>query len=163
VHATTSPSMDIQVSSNFERLVFLANGSDAAKVLRAMDSLKQSKCFTLENTALASIRNEFESGRASELDVSTTLKHVLAYTGELLDPHTAVGVHVARQHQGASPMITLATAHPAKFPDAVRAATGVNPELPSKLKGLMEREESFTVLPNSAEAVKSLILETQKR
>jgi threonine synthase len=163
VHATTSPSMDIQVSSNFERLVYLANRGDAAKVTRAMDNLKQSRSFTLDNAALSSIRDEFLSGRAGEQDVTATMKQTLASTGELLDPHTAVGVHVARQNLGASPMITLATAHPAKFPDAVRAATGVNPELPARLKGLMERPESFTVLPNSAEAVKSLISKTQKR
>ena len=91
------------------------------------------------------------------------MKAFLAATGELLDPHTAVGVHVASHHMQQSPMVVLATAHPAKFPDAVLHATGVNPALPDKLKGLMERQESFTVLPNSAEAVKSLILEKQKR
>jgi threonine synthase len=163
VHATTSPSMDIQVSSNFERLVYLAHGNDAAKVVTAMNSLKQSRSFTLENVALQSIRHEFDSGRASEDEVVATMKAVLAATGEVLDPHTAVGIHVAKHHIGNNPMVALATAHPAKFPDAVRAATGINPELPSKLKGLMERKESFTVLANSAEAVKSLILETQKR
>jgi threonine synthase len=162
VRSTSSPSMDIQVSSNFERLVYLANGGDAAKVLRAMDNLKQSGSFTLDNAALSCIRHEFDSGRASEAEVNEAMKRCLSSSSEVLDPHTAVGVHVALQHAGESPMVVLATAHPAKFPDAVRAATGVNPDLPSKLKGLMERPESFTVLPNSAEAVKSLILETQK-
>jgi threonine synthase len=163
VRATTSPSMDIQVSSNFERLVYLANGGNADAVVRAMNGLKQSNGFTLENAALQSIRHEFDSGRASEIEVVSAMKHWLAVTGEVLDPHTAVGVHVAGRHQGDSPMVVLATAHPAKFPDAVRAATGLNPPLPAKLKGLLEREESFTVLPNSAEAVKSLILETNRR
>jgi threonine synthase len=163
VHATSSPSMDIQVSSNFERLVYLASDRDAEKVCRAMAGLKQSGTFTLENAALAAIRHEFDSGRASEAETAATIKATLATTGELLDPHTAVGVHVAHHHIGESPMVVLATAHPAKFPNAVKAATGVNPVLPERLKGLMEREESFTVLPNSAEAVKSLILENQKR
>jgi threonine synthase len=163
VHATTSPSMDIQVSSNFERLVYLANNGNPDAVVRAMQGLKQSGSFALENTALAAIRHEFDSGRASEVETAATMKAMLASTGELLDPHTAVGVHVAAQHLGESPMVVLATAHPAKFPDAVLKATGVNPALPEKLKGLMERQESFTVLPNSAEAVKSLILEKQKR
>jgi threonine synthase len=163
VHATTSPSMDIQVSSNFERLVYLANGSNPEAVVRAMSGLKQSGSFTLENAALQSIRHEFDSGRAGETETAATMKAMLAVTGELLDPHTAVGVHVASHHMGDSPMVVLATAHPAKFPDAVFAATGVNPPLPQKLKGLLERTESFTVLPNSAEAVKSLVLEKQKR
>ena len=163
VHATTSPSMDIQVSSNFERLVYLANNCKAETVVRAMAGLKQSGAFTLDNAALAAIRHEFDSGCASEAETAATMKAMLASTGELLDPHTAVGVHVAQHHMAESPMVVLATAHPAKFPDAVLKATGVNPALPEKLKGLMEREESFTVLPNSAEAVKSLILEKQKR
>jgi threonine synthase len=163
VHATTSPSMDIQVSSNFERLVYLANSSNPEAVLRAMQGLKQSGSFTLENAALQSIRHEFDSGRASEAETAATMNHMLASTGELIDPHTAVGIHVASHHMGDSPMVVLATAHPAKFPDAVFKATGVNPPLPQKLKGLLERTESFTLLPNSAEAVKSLILEKQKR
>ena len=163
VHATSSPSMDIQISSNFERLVYLANNGKADIVVRAMAGLKQSGSFTLENAALQSIRHEFDSGRASQAETAATMKHILASTGELIDPHTAVGIHVASHHMGNSPMVVLATAHPAKFPDAVFAATGVNPPLPQKLKGLLEREESFKLLPNSTEAVKSLILEKQKR
>jgi threonine synthase len=163
VHATTSPSMDIQVSSNFERLVYLANGNTPEAVVRAMSGLKQSGSFTLENAALQSIRHEFDSGCTSESETVAVMQSILASTGEVIDPHTAVGLHVATQNMGASPMIVLATAHPAKFPAAVYSATGVNPELPHKLKGLMERQESFTVLPNSAEAVKSLILSKDKR
>jgi threonine synthase len=163
VHATSSPSMDIQVSSNFERLVYLANASNPDAVVNAMAGLKQSGSFTLENAALASIRHEFDSGRASEVETAATMKDWLASTGELLDPHTAVGVHVAAHHMGESPMVVLATAHPAKFPDAVFKATAINPALPEKLKGLMQRAESFTVLPNSAEAVKSLILSKVER
>ncbi len=162
VEATSSPSMDIQISSNFERLVYLASDRDPEKVRHAMAGLKQSGAFTLENAALAAIRHEFDSGSVSEAEIAATMKTTLAATGELLDPHTAVGVHVARHHMGESPMVVLATAHPAKFPDAVRAATGVNPLLPERLKGLMDAPESFTVVPNSAEAVKSLILETQR-
>lgn len=163
VHATSSPSMDIQVSSNFERLVYLASGRDPEKVRRAMSGLKKSGSFTLENAALQAIRQEFDSGRASEAETAATMKAMLASTGELLDPHTAVAVHVAHHHMGNSPMVVLATAHPAKFPDAVFAATGVNPPLPEKLKGLKDQEERFTVQPNSAEVIKSLILEKQKR
>jgi threonine synthase len=163
VHATTSPSMDIQVSSNFERLVYLANGGNPDAVVRAMNGLKQSKSFTLENAALQSIRHEFDSGRAGEPETVAAMQHWLKATGEVLDPHTAVGMHVAHSQPGESPMVVLATAHPAKFPDAVKAATGVTAGLPPRLKGLMEAEESFTVLPNSAEAVKALIIEKNRR
>ena len=162
VHATRSPSMDIQVSSNFERLVYLANSSDSKSVVRAMAGLKQSGSFSLEVKAITSIRHEFDSGVASEAETAAAMRHILKTTGELLDPHTAVGIHVARQQQSKSPMVALATAHPAKFPDAVQAATSIRPPLPPRLKHLMTAPESFTVLPNSAEAVKQLILSRQK-
>jgi threonine synthase len=158
VHATTSPSMDIQVSSNFERLVYFANGSDAASVRAAMDSLKQSGSFTLTPKALEAIHSEFDSGAASEQQVAETIRQTLAQTGELVDTHTAVGIHVAQQQKTTSPMVTLATAHPAKFPDAVESASGVRPDLPLRLKHLLTAQERFKVLPNSAEAVKSFIL-----
>jgi threonine synthase len=163
VHATSSPSMDIQVSSNFERLVYLAHDRDPDAVVRAMDSLKQSSAFTLSSEALQAIRNEFDSGATGEAETAQTIRRILAETGELLDPHTAVGVAVARQNLGQSPMVTLATAHPAKFPDAVEAASGIRPHLPPRLEHLMTAKETFTVLPNSAEAVKSHIEETARR
>lgn len=157
VHATTSPSMDIQVSSNFERLVFLANKRDATAVLRAMDGLKQSQAFTLATSALQAIRDEFDADATGEAETAATIRAILSETGELLDPHTAVGVAVARKHLGTAPMVTLATAHPAKFPDAVAAAAGLRPSLPQRFEHLMTAQESFTVLPNSAEAVKDHI------
>jgi threonine synthase len=158
VHATQSPSMDIQVSSNFERLVYLANKGDAAAVRAHMESLKQSGNFTLQAQALESIRNEFDSGATSEADTAKTIAQVLRDTGELLDPHTAVGYAVAMQIHTALPMVTLATAHPAKFPDAVEKASGIRPSLPSRLSHLMIAPESFTILPNSASDVKAFIL-----
>jgi threonine synthase len=158
VHATSSPSMDIQISSNFERLVYLANDCDTAAVRRKMDGLKQSGAFTLEQAALARVRSEFQSGATSEQQVKLTIQHTLAQTGELLDPHTAVGFYVAKSARSEAPMVTFATAHPAKFPDAVEKAAGVRPALPSRLQHLMNAPESFTVLPNKAEAVKATIL-----
>lgn len=157
VHATTSPSMDIQVSSNFERLVFLANGRSAAAVTRAMDNLKQSNAFSLASEALQAIRDEFDSGATGEEETAATMRAILAETGEVLDPHTAVAVAVARKSAGRSPMVTLATAHPAKFPDAVEKAIGLRPGLPQRFEHLMHAKESFTVLPNSVEAVKQHI------
>ena len=158
VHATTSPSMDIQVSSNFERLVYLANKNDPAAVRHAMESLKQSGTFTLQSNAIKSIRAEFDSGATSDLDAAKTMAKVLAETGELLDPHTAVGYAVAQKITAASPMVTLATAHPAKFPEAVEAATKIRPNLPQRLSYLMNAKETFKVLPNSKAEVKAYIL-----
>ncbi len=163
VHPTISPSMDIQVSSNFERLVYLANKNDPASVRAAMGSLAQSQSFTLASPAIKSIRAEFLSGAASEAQTSAMMMQMLKTTGALVDPHTAVGLHVAMQHQTISPMVILATAHPAKFPDAVRVATGQSPRLPSRLEHLMTGSESFKVLPNSAQAVKDFILSQEGR
>jgi threonine synthase len=160
---TTSPSMDIQVSSNFERLLYLANGASAEAVKAAMASLRQSSSFAMSAAALQAIRDEFSSGAADNAQADETIRNVLQETGELVDPHTAVGVTVARQHLGESPMITLATAHPAKFPDAVAAASGMRPDLPARLKHLLEAEESFKLLPNSAKAVKDHILARKER
>jgi threonine synthase len=162
VHATSSPSMDIQVSSNFERLVYLASGRDTEKVRRAMAGLAQSKAFTLDNAALASIREEFDSGAASEAETAQTMRAILASTGEIIDPHTAVGLHVAKCYPSETPMIVLATAHPAKFPDAVKKATGLTVPLPRKLEHLMTAPESFKVLPNRVEEVKQFILQHQE-
>ena len=158
VHATTSPSMDIQVSSNFERLVYLANNNDPAAVRSAMESLKQSGAFALQSEAIKSIRAEFDSSATSGADADKTMAEVLRKTGELLDPHTAVGYAVAQKTNTSSPMVTLATAHPAKFPDAVEAATKIRPNLPQRLSHLMNAKETFKVLPNSEAAVKALIL-----
>ena len=123
-----------------------------------MDGLKQAGAFTLDATALAAIRREFDSGAVGEAETADTIRKTLAETGELLDPHTAVAVALAKKHLQSSPMVTLATAHPAKFPDAVEKATGLRPGLPPRLQHLMHAPESFTVLANSVEAVKNHIL-----
>jgi threonine synthase len=158
VHASQSPSMDIQVSSNFERLVYLATDRKPAKVRSLMANLKQSNAFALDHAALAAIRHEFKSGRTDEAETAATIRSVLAETGELIDTHTAVGVHVAKQHLGQTPMVTLATAHPAKFPDAVRKASGITPHLPPRLQHLMTAKEKFTILPNDVAAVREFML-----
>jgi threonine synthase len=159
VKPSTSPSMDIQVSSNFERLVFEASGRDAETVRRLMAQLAQSGAFTLPAEALAAIRGEFDSGATSMEAAARTIAATLAETGELLDPHTAVGFAVAKTLERRDvPMVTLATAHPAKFPDAVRAACGLTPGLPQRLSNLMMAEERMSVLPNDPEEVKAFIL-----
>jgi threonine synthase len=145
---TTSPSMDIQVSSNFERLLFEAHGRDAGAVRRLMDGLKQSGRFVIETGPLARIRAEFSAGRANVAETAATIRSMMEANDYLLDPHTAIGVKVAREQADPSvPMVVLATAHPAKFPDAVEAACGIRPALPKALDDLMDRNEHYTVMP----------------
>ncbi|MCL6706215.1 threonine synthase [Pseudomonas sp. R2.Fl] len=158
VKATTSPSMDIQISSNFERLLFEAYDRDPAAVRAAMDGLKQSGGFEIKEPALKAIRKGFRAGKATEKQVAATIRETLKETGYLLDPHTACGVHVAKKHEKPNtPMITLATAHPAKFPKAVQAASGIDPALPSWLGDLMDREERFTVLDAELKTVETFV------
>ncbi|MEO3998457.1 threonine synthase [Mesorhizobium sp. CAU 1732] len=145
---TTSPSMDIQVSSNFERLLFEASGRNADTVIRYMQGLRQSGRFTIGDDELETIRSGFDAGRSSMEETAATIRSVLAKSGYLADPHTATAMKVAREHRGDVPMVVLSTAHPAKFPAAVEAACGVSPSLPSWLGNLMERPEKFTVLPS---------------
>jgi threonine synthase len=151
--------MDIQVSSNFERLIFEAAGRNGVAVRGLMNQLAQSGAFTLEERALAAIRAEFGSGSTSMNEAARTIAATLAATGILVDPHTAVGLAVARTLARRDvPMVTLATAHPAKFPDAVREASGVTPGLPPRLANLMMAEERMSVLPNDPEEIKAFIL-----
>ena len=158
VKATTSPSMDIQISSNFERLLFEAYGRDASAVRTAMEGLKQSGAFEIGDKAMKAIRKEFRAGRASEKQVAATIRETLAATGYLVDPHTATGVFVANKHMKATaPMVTLATAHPAKFPTAVKSACGIDPALPTWLADLMQREERFDVLDADLKTVETFI------
>lgn len=158
VFATTSPSMDIQVSSNFERLLFEASGRNAATVRRYMDGLKQSGAFTIEPQQIAGMRSEFDAGRADMDEVAATIRSTLAASNYLLDPHTAAAVHVAAgKASGAVPMVVLGTAHPAKFPAAVEAASGVSPALPAWLGGLMTSEEKYTVLPSDLKMVEDYV------
>jgi threonine synthase len=152
-----SPSMDIQVSSNFERALFDALGRKGAAVQALMDGLKQGGGFAIPEAALAALRAEFDSGRASEQETLATIARVLAQSGELLCPHSAIGVKVAEEHVGLAPMVTLATAHPAKFPDAVEKASGIRPALPARMADLFQRPERVTRVPNDLTALKALI------
>jgi threonine synthase len=160
VVATSSPSMDIQVSSNFERLLFDAYGRDARAVRALMGSLAQSRHFTVAGRALAEIRAVFSADRADEEETAAAIRTVRRETGRLIDPHTAVGIAVAEKEvrDPAVPMVVLATAHAAKFPDAVAAACGVRPTLPDWLADLAARPERAETLPVDQGAVEKLIL-----
>ncbi|MGR3541994.1 MAG: threonine synthase [Hasllibacter sp.] len=155
VAPTISPSMDIQVSSNFERALHLAYG-DPAPVRQLMDELGQGG-FSISQGALEALRETYASGRASEEETQAAIARTLARTGELLCPHTAVGVHVAESMPGEAPMVTLATAHPAKFPDAVHAATETRPPLPPRMADLYDRPERMTRLPDDLAALQAHI------
>ncbi|WP_127902034.1 threonine synthase [Solirhodobacter olei] len=162
VKPSISPSMDIQVSSNFERALFDAYGRDGAAVAQLMAELKAGG-FSISQGALEKLRETFLSGRASEAETEATIRRLHQTTGEVICPHTAVGVKVAEGHLGAVPMVTLATAHPAKFPDAVERATGLRPGLPERMADLFERPERMTEVANDLGALEALIRERTGR
>ncbi|MDF2597677.1 MAG: thrC, partial [Methylobacterium brachiatum] len=160
---TTSPSMDIQISSNFERLLFEALGRNASTLSRLMAGLKQSGGFSLSPDVLATVRSEFDAVAVPESDVMEEIALTQAATGIVLDPHSAIGVRAGRrllEKDPATPVVALATAHPAKFPDAVAKATGgLRPALPPHLADLMDRPERMTPVANDQAAVERLIRE----
>ena len=163
VTASTSPSMDIQISSNFERLLYLVYGRDAGAIRGLMSGLSQSASFTIGQKELAAIREEFDSFSVNEAETAKTIAQTLKATGELLDPHSAIGFAAApRAKSSTSAMVTLATAHPAKFPEAVEKASGIRPHLPQRLSHLLNAKERFTILPNSATAVRDFVLSIKK-
>jgi threonine synthase len=163
VAPSISPSMDIQVSSNFERALSMAYGRDGAAVVQLMNELKAGG-FAVSQGALQALREVYDSGRCSEQETSATIKTAFETTGELVCPHTAVGIKVAEEQRTvATPMITLATAHPAKFPDAVKAATGQHPPLPPHMADLFERPERVTRVDNDLAAIEALIQERRAR
>ncbi len=158
VSPSISPSMDIQVSSNFERALFEIYDREGDAVAQLMQELKGGS-FTLSQGALARLRMEFDSGDCSEDETLAAIATVRKMTGEVVCPHTAVGIKVAadKRINGRVPMVTLATAHAAKFPDAVRQACGVRPELPPGMADLFERPERVTRVANDLRAIEDII------
>jgi threonine synthase len=158
---TTSPSMDIQVSSNFERYLFEASNRDAGLVRAKLGALRQSGRFDLEGPLLARMRQDFDAASANMNEVAACIQRVHAQSGYLLDPHTACGVVACEKPpaSGSAPRVVLATAHPAKFPDTMQAITGVRPALPPRLTALMSARERISVLPNDLAAVQRFIAE----
>jgi threonine synthase len=165
VHSTQSPSMDIQVSSNFERLLFEANGRDAARIRAQMASLSQSGRFELPAGQRAAIRSEFDAFRTGETGCAKEIARVWREAEYLIDPHTAVGVHAARKALAlapGTPMVALGTAHPAKFSDAITGAIGTAAPFPPHLADLMEREEHFSTLANEQAGIERFIRERSR-
>ncbi len=159
LHASISPSMDIQVSSNFERALFDASGRDPVAVCAMMQALRDQGGFTIAPEPLAALRALYASGRVSEAETLATIRDIYDTTGELLCPHSVIGVNVAQGALGPEPMITLATAHPAKFPTAVAQATGQHPPLPARMADLFDRPERMRDVPNELSALQTLIRE----
>ncbi|MCK5425315.1 MAG: threonine synthase [Emcibacter sp.] len=161
VSPTISPSMDIQVSSNFERLLFNLYDGQGAQVCRLMDNLSQSNSFTIDGPELEKAKQIFDAIQVSEQDTEATIKAVFKRTGNLIDPHTAVGVKAAeiKNTDASIPMVTLSTAHPAKFPEAVEKVTGQHPALPAHMADLFERTEKYDHLDHDLDALKSYIRE----
>lgn len=164
VQPTTSPSMDIQVSSNFERLLFDAYGRDAASLRALMGSLAQSRRFSVSAPALEKMRALFSADRADEEESAATMRAWLREAGFCADPHTAVALAVAEKEtrDPAVPMVALSTAHPAKFPQAVETACGVAPKLPDWLADLPTRKERVSVLPADQAAVERYVAQASR-
>ena len=164
VVSTSSPSMDIQVASNFERLVFDIYRRDGRVVRALMASLAQSRRFALSASALSALRAVFSADRADENETAATIRTILRETGHLIDPHTAVGVAVAEKEtrDPSIPMVVLGTAHPAKFPDAVEAASGVRPQLPECLADLDRRPERVIRMPVDQRAIEHHIVSASR-
>jgi threonine synthase len=161
VTATPSPSMDIQVSSNFERLLFDLNGRDGTALAAQMRGFEASRAMRLTNAQLEGAGTLFSSDRIDFDDMALAMRRTYERAGQIVDPHTAIGLAAAQRAGIAAdiPVITLATAHPAKFDDAVERATGVRPALPQRIGDLFDREERYASLPGTFAAVSSYIAE----
>jgi threonine synthase len=153
VEATLSPSMDIQISSNFERLLLDLYDGEGKAVAEAMEVFRASGTLDLGQARWRRALDLFAAARCDDAGTLAEIARVFDETGELIDPHTAIGIAAARERASAvldphTPIVAVATAHPAKFPDAVERATGIRPALPPHLADLYERPERLTVLPN---------------
>lgn len=162
VTPTAAPSMDIQVSSNFERLLFDLGGRDGSVLAAQMAGFEATKAMRLTNTQLAGSGDLFASVRADADDMAMAMRWASEGCGEIVDPHTAIGLHAARALDWSAkvPVVTLATAHSAKFRDPVERATGHRPGLPARVGDLFAREERYVSLPGTYEAVRAHILDT---
>jgi threonine synthase len=159
VTPTATPSMDIQVSSNFERLLFDLSGRDGAALAGMMAGFEASKAMTIPADMMAGARDLFSSARIDPDAMALAMRWASERGGQVIDPHTAIGLGAARESGLDVPVVTLATAHPAKFRDAVERATGIRPTLPSRIGTLFEREERFDVLPGTMDAIRAYVSE----
>ena len=161
VTPTAAPSMDIQVSSNFERLLFDCGGRDGLALAEQMRGFEATRAMRLTNAQREGASALFSSMRADADEMAQAMRWAYEHCGEIIDPHTAIGLHAARAAgiDRSIPVVTLATAHPAKFPDAVERATGNRPALPTRVGDLFEREERFAELPGDYDAIAAYVAE----
>ena len=159
---TLSPSMDIQIPSNFERLLFEMCRRDGSKVKDALAEFRKSGELKIPPSELTEIQKKWSSARIDDDQTLQTIAEIYKETGELIDPHTAIGIAAGKEKRssGQIPLVCLGTAHPGKFPEAVIKATGRKPELPKQLQDLYDRREHYSVLPNDYDLVKSHIEKT---
>ena len=160
VTATATPSMDIQVSSNFERLLFDLSGRDGAAIAAMMGEFERNRAMTIPADMLTGARGLFSSASIDGEAMALALRWAQEHGGQVIDPHSAVGLAAARalEIDADIPVVTLATAHPAKFREAVERSTGVRPSLPPRLGNLFDREERYERLPGDYDAVKAYVL-----
>jgi threonine synthase len=160
---TATPSMDIQVSSNFERLLFDLSGRDAPALAKMMTDFEATRRMTIPQDMLAGAQGLFTAARIDGDGMARAMRWANDRCGQLLDPHTAIGLAAARDSDLPAdvPVVTLATAHPSKFRDAVERATGSRPQLPTRIGGLFDRQERYDTLPATMEAVRAYVLERQ--
>lgn len=159
---TISPSMDIGISSNFERLLFELSGRDGKKVSKIMEGFAKTRSYTVDDGFMKNLKGLFSGARFDDVATKKIIGDIYAENKMLLDPHSAIGLGAARatRNNTTTPVIVLATAHPAKFPDAVKEATNHHPELPKHLADLLQRPERSKVLGNSINVVKEYIEQT---
>ncbi len=165
VQPSLSPSMDIQVSSNFERFLFYLLHKDGKAVNQMMESFRRDGKISVSPAYWRMADAIFTAYRLDDIGTKKAIARLYSETGQLVDPHTAVGIMAGREKRRdpLSPMIAMATAHPAKFPDAVKSATGVRPELPPRMASLLSRPERYTVLPNDVGAVREHVRQAAMR
>jgi threonine synthase len=164
VNPSLSPSMDIQIASNFERLLFETKGRNGAAVGQAIAAFRRDGALPPDDQAWRSASKLFTGHRVDDAGTLAEIGETYRRTGMLVDPHTAIGIAAARAHrEGDAPIVTLATAHPAKFGDAVERATGIRPPLPPALAAMMERPERVAALPNDIAAVARFVRERARR
>ena len=156
---TISPSMDIQVASNFERLIFDINSNDDSNVKEKMKNLKEQKFFKIDNNQLKSIKHDFVSESLSEKETQNFIKNFYNKFNVILDPHTAVGYGVLNKISSEGINVVLATAHPCKFPEVINKAIGLKPNLPKELDYIMSAKENYDLIPNNLDKIKNHILE----
>ncbi|MBU0799937.1 MAG: threonine synthase, partial [Alphaproteobacteria bacterium] len=166
VTPSISPSMDIQVSSNFERYLFDLVGRDSAALRKLMEDFAVKKQFAVSDELRAQAQTEFRAQRGSDAETMTMMQACYNATGIIIDPHTAVGLHAATRAMEADPavpMVVLACAHPAKFPEAVMTALGQEPVMPARLAAVLKKAEHLMVLPHNLERLKSVVRQNLTR